>query len=1284
MSAPPSVVVLSGGVGALLAIAFALLFSWPVLVAFVLGLLLALVALLGGFYQALRLAPSLARARTDAWLESEVQSSPQHEASALVLQVPAVESTIKLLVNPQNKDRVTMWYTGRVRGNMFMFEETRPQHSQTEVRKSVIRLDGASVALVKTKTGALFKDRNYLELHHPSRALLGNTRTLCLFFQTRRQIEEWYFALSAGTQQSGRSVVQLNPIFKSLAQQLYPGVGAAQVAATWFNGLASRIFYHYHDDPKLVEKLRKLIQKKFDKLNKPDIITSLNVTQVTLNQNFPLIDAVRLLQVTESGAVKVQCNAKYAGGFSMTVKLIVRTPEFLGFKSRLVPATLSVLVRSIEGKLIAHLAAPPAGRLWFGFEGEPKVDMKITTDLDFGDSTLSSLMSSNFPQLSKIIRALLFQEVVEKVVLPNMEDIELPVIGSKKEPSRAPINVKWASADLRAEDLKANIFTHTDMGVADGGSARSVLSADAIEATFTDLSATPPPLPQRPAAAASASTTVSPVSTHQYPPVSPSSFPPVPSTPPTTRSPAPSPQPGEKATKPSTSITTVSAASTKEKIAKQRTKDTKNDGKEVDDGKRVVGDTRLHHTSTIKTAAKAVSGRFSRLFKKTPEEKEEAEKKKNKKKQPAELRALAHSPLEESDGAEDFINSTAPARPVSNVSSSFKANPMAHTPVGLQKRPRGPLSTSPPTDAPLSASPPKPAVTYSGPEDDDVDPLTRMLEAEEEERGEPLSPRALGNSPPRQSIRSAPSTPAAPNPANATTPAAVSPLPRGKVRSSSTSAVVSQREVVAAAESVSASLSSQKEKKRASAQEERAAFKSSVLHAQGASQVANTPPPSPASPPTSPFSTHLKAKKITVRDQPPTFPPVPTQLVSTTANSSSKFASGDSVSVSDISSYSEVADITDPLLHISSSSQLEEKVVAPEKETEMHTEAETEVEMKKENEAEEDVFEEEDKETEENRAAEVRPSTTEVVPPLPPREHRPPPVPARNSVDPAPPPRPTTPPSSLTAPPLPPKDAPTQSPPLPPRTSVAPDSDLPPLSRPRDIFASPLGSQRHLEKKKEKAISASFEAANPSIHAPSVSSFADASDSDSELLPSPPNLHSPLSQSLGAPAPVDDMDAIFSITSETFPTVPTTTPTPSPAPSATSSAPLPLLHVPVPTPTPKFAPTTPAVDIFDDYTPTIAQSAPAESSPFEGFDEADAALTTQSSQLPEYFLDKSSKSSSGSRRRDKAKSGLFSFGNSLTSFVDETTGGGLSKLEKSMSDIFGKKDREDKSRKDSY
>lgn len=56
---------------------------------------------------------------------------------------------------------------------MFLFEEKRPQYDTKEVRKGAVLMDGVTVSVVKTKQGALFKERNYLELSHPSRNLLG-------------------------------------------------------------------------------------------------------------------------------------------------------------------------------------------------------------------------------------------------------------------------------------------------------------------------------------------------------------------------------------------------------------------------------------------------------------------------------------------------------------------------------------------------------------------------------------------------------------------------------------------------------------------------------------------------------------------------------------------------------------------------------------------------------------------------------------------------------------------------------------------------------------------------------------------------------------------------------------------------------------------------------------------------------------------------------------------------------------------------------------------------------
>lgn len=67
--------------------------------------------------------------------------------------------------------RIHTRYNGRIRGNMFLFEEKRAASS--EARKSVIRMDNVQVSVVKTKEGAIFKERNYIELYSENTKLLG-------------------------------------------------------------------------------------------------------------------------------------------------------------------------------------------------------------------------------------------------------------------------------------------------------------------------------------------------------------------------------------------------------------------------------------------------------------------------------------------------------------------------------------------------------------------------------------------------------------------------------------------------------------------------------------------------------------------------------------------------------------------------------------------------------------------------------------------------------------------------------------------------------------------------------------------------------------------------------------------------------------------------------------------------------------------------------------------------------------------------------------------------------
>lgn len=76
-------------------------------------------------------------------------------------------------------------------------------------------MDDVVVTIVKTKKGSLWKKANYLEIAHPTRfllgsfyhiagllsmevmrlSLIGDARALYLAFRTRREMEEWFYAL---------------------------------------------------------------------------------------------------------------------------------------------------------------------------------------------------------------------------------------------------------------------------------------------------------------------------------------------------------------------------------------------------------------------------------------------------------------------------------------------------------------------------------------------------------------------------------------------------------------------------------------------------------------------------------------------------------------------------------------------------------------------------------------------------------------------------------------------------------------------------------------------------------------------------------------------------------------------------------------------------------------------------------------------------------------------------------------------------------------------------------
>lgn len=80
---------------------------------------------------------------------------------------------------------------------------------------------------------------------------------------------------------------------------------------------------------------------------------------------------------------------------------------------------LMVSVSSIEGCLAVNVPPPPSDRIWYGFKPVPKIN--LTAKPAVGER------SFNIVYVTKWIETKLLREFEKIVVLPNMDDLMIPM-----------------------------------------------------------------------------------------------------------------------------------------------------------------------------------------------------------------------------------------------------------------------------------------------------------------------------------------------------------------------------------------------------------------------------------------------------------------------------------------------------------------------------------------------------------------------------------------------------------------------------------------------------------------------------------------------------------------------------------------------------------------------------------------------------------------------------------------------------------------------------------------
>lgn len=259
---------------------------------------------------------------------------------------------------------------------------------------------------------------------NPEKNLPAPPGTFFIYTDVNIDKEDWYFALIRATKSDNDSYAKLDPQIHaktlhfetqnmvSLIQTLYSSEG--QLQTKWFNALMGRLFLSLQKTDFMRNYLISRIEKKLNKLKTPGFLDKFQITKVDAGHAAPFITFPVLKEINPDGDLLVSLYMQYSG--CMSIQIATKFNLNLGtrFKSREMDVLLSMTLEKLEGPMLIKIKPPPSTRMWYTFENEPIMSVKI-------EPVISSRQLS-YNIITNTIEKKLKEAVKESLVLPHWDD----------------------------------------------------------------------------------------------------------------------------------------------------------------------------------------------------------------------------------------------------------------------------------------------------------------------------------------------------------------------------------------------------------------------------------------------------------------------------------------------------------------------------------------------------------------------------------------------------------------------------------------------------------------------------------------------------------------------------------------------------------------------------------------------------------------------------------------------------------------------------------------------
>ncbi|KAG8624774.1 hypothetical protein KVT40_007841 [Elsinoe batatas] len=248
----------------------------------------------------------------------------------------------------------------------------------------------------------------------------------------------------------------------------------------WFNALLGRIFLAIYKTEDIRAAVKAKIDRKISRVPKPNFITSIQAQSVDMGDAAPVFSNWKLKELNIDGALTVEADVKYTGGFRLQIAAIARIELGSRIRAREVDLVLAGVLRKLSGHILIKIKPPPSNRLWISFETIPQMDIAV--------EPVVSSMQITYGFILRAIESRIREVVGETLVYPNWDD--MPFFDTEDYDCRGGI---WdASRKQTSRPVRDSASEFVGMNTVDRKSPR----LDSIDTGLDSIDKIPPISPK--------------------------------------------------------------------------------------------------------------------------------------------------------------------------------------------------------------------------------------------------------------------------------------------------------------------------------------------------------------------------------------------------------------------------------------------------------------------------------------------------------------------------------------------------------------------------------------------------------------------------------------------------------------------------------------------------------------------------------------------------------------------------------------------------------------------